>query len=336
MQHTQQRSWLLIVLMLLALLLVTAYFSLTLGGLHLSFREIADAIVNPDDSMEYVILTRIRLPRLLLGLGVGGALSLAGVILQGIYHNPLVEPYTLGISGGASLGVALAIVLGLPAAFGHVALPLSGFLGAVPIIFLIYFMGTRQNQIRIQSMLLTGVMISFITSSAIMLLMATTTSENLHGILFWTMGSLDEPNSNLIITVCATAVFGLALSYLFIQPLNAMRMGTEKASHVGINTDRSIRILFLTASLLTGVSVSVAGVIGFVGLIIPHIMRQLVGTDYRILLVSSFFGGGIFLMLSDLLARTVISPNELPVGVITGIIGGSVFIYILSRSKTIK
>jgi iron complex transport system permease protein len=283
--------------------------------------------------MEYTILSRIRLPRILLGIAVGGSLSLSGILLQGVYRNPLVEPYTLGISGGASLGVAFAIVFSLQQLIGSFVLPVSGFIGAFLIIFLVYTISSRKGRINIQSMLLTGVMVSFIASSAMMLLMAITSTENLHGIIFWIMGSLDEPDMSLIYFTLILSLVSLVLSYLFVQPLNALRLGEEKAKHLGINTDATIKLLFLLASLLAGVSVAVAGVIGFVGLIIPHLMRLLVGSDYRILLVSSFLSGSVFLVLSDVIARTIISPNELPIGVITGIAGGIVFLLMMSRSS---
>ena len=283
--------------------------------------------------MEYTILSQIRIPRVLLGIAVGGSLSLAGILLQGIYRNPLVEPYTMGISGGASLGVAFAIVFSLHQILGSFVLPLAGFIGSFLIIFLVYTISTRSGRINIQTMLLTGVMISFIASSSMMFLMAITSSENLYGIIFWIMGSLDEPDISLIYITLITAIASLFASYLFVQPLNALRLGEEKAKHLGINTDVAIKLLFLLASLLAGVCVAVAGVIGFVGLIIPHLMRLLVGSDYRILLVSSFLSGSIFLVLSDVIARTIISPNELPIGVITGIVGGIVFLLMMSRSS---
>jgi iron complex transport system permease protein len=228
--------------------------------------------------------------------------------------------------------VAFAIVFGLHQSIGSFVLPLSGFSGAFLIIFLVYSISSRHGRINIQSMLLTGVMISFIASSSMMLLMAITSAENLHGIIFWIMGSLDEPDMSLIYVALVMAFASLAVSYLFVQPLNALRLGEEKAKHLGINTDTTIKLLFLMASMLAGVCVAVAGVIGFVGLIIPHLMRLLVGSDYRILLVSSFVSGSIFLVLSDVIARTIISPNELPIGVITGIAGGIVFLLMMSRS----
>ncbi len=321
---------------LLILLAVVVFFSLSSVEISLSVNELLGLLINQPESMEYTILSQIRLPRILLGIAVGGALSLSGILLQGVYRNPLVEPYTLGISGGASLGVALAIVFGLHQLIGSFVLPLAGFSGAFLIIFIVYSISTRKGRINIQTMLLTGVMISFIASSSMMLLMAVTNSENLHGIIFWIMGSLDEPDRSLIYFTMILALTLLLLSYLFVQPLNALRLGEEKAKHLGINTDTAIKLLFLMASLLAGVCVAVAGVIGFVGLIIPHLMRLLFGSDYRILLLSSFLSGSIFLVLSDLIARTIISPNELPIGVITGIAGGIVFLIMMSRSSILS
>ena len=279
------------------------------------------------------IVQQIRLPRVYLGIAVGGCLSLSGVILQGIYRNPLVEPFTLGISGGAALGVAITFLLGLQFVLGSIMLPIAGFIGAFVTIFLVYILSVKQGRIRIQSMLLIGVMISFIASSAMMLLMAISTAENLHGIVFWIMGSLDEPNRFLVYLNLGVALLGLLLSYLFIQPLNALRLGEDKARHLGINTETSIRLLFIIASLMAGISVAVAGVIGFVGLVIPHVIRMFVGSDYRVLLIASFLGGSTFILICDALARVLIMPNELPIGVVTGIVGGIAFVAILSRSS---
>lgn len=324
-------------MLLLALLLVSAIAGLSVGELKLSLLDVWHMLIKGNEnSMEYLLISQVRLPRVILGIAVGGSLSLAGVILQGIYRNPLVEPFTLGISGGASLGVAFTIVLGLHSAFGSFMLPLSGFIGAFSVILLVYVLSTRKASVNIQSMLLTGVMISFIASSAMMFLMAITSSDNLHGIVFWIMGSLDEPDLTLIYFTLVVGIIVLLISYLFVQPLNALRLGEEKAMHLGINTNLVIKLMFLLASLLAGICVSVAGVIGFVGLIIPHILRLILGYDYRILLISSFLLGGIFLVLSDIVARSIISPNELPIGVITGIAGGLVFLMLMGqkRSKT--
>jgi iron complex transport system permease protein len=312
-------------------LFVSVIISLAVGEVHFSIFDFPKILSNPS-TMEYGILSHIRFPRTLLAVAIGGGLSLSGVILQGIYRNPLVEPYTLGISGGASVGVTLAMVTGLNA-ISSISLPASGFAGAFATIFIVYTLSIKRGAVSIERMLLTGVMISFISSSLVMFIMSITTIEHIHGILFWTMGSLDETNTFIVNCLLILSVLMLCISYIFATPLNALRAGDTKARNLGINAPVTIRLLFLVTSLLTGSCIAVAGVIGFVGLIIPHITRYFVGTDYRILLVSSFINGGIFLIWCDIIARTIIAPNELPIGVITGIFGGIAFIFIISNSK---
>jgi len=324
-------KWGLWVLSFILLTIVIIAYALSRGEINISLTQIPDILLNGKGSVEYTILRDIRIPRVFLGLSVGGALSLAGVILQGIYRNPLVEPYTLGISGGAALGVSFTIVAGLNYSIGAIMLPASGFVGALVTVLMVYFLSVRKGKISTQNMLLIGVMVSFIASSAMMFIMSTTSNDNLHNIVFWVMGSLDESNEKLIGTSGIIAICGLCASYLFIHTLNALRLGEDKARHLGINTDLSIKLLFVIASILTGMCVSVAGVIGFVGLIIPQFVRILVGPDFRILLISSFLTGGGFIVFCDTIARTIIAPNELPIGVITGIIGGISFIFILSH-----
>lgn len=325
--------WSVWVLVLFCLLLATVFFSFCAGPVDMSLKKILKVIFEGRGSSEYSILFDIRLPRIILGFAIGGALSLAGVILQGMFRNPLVEPYTLGISGGAAVGVCLNIVLGLSRGLGIISLPVCGFLGAILVILLVYALSIRKGILKTQGLLLTGVMISFISSSLIMLIMSVSHTEDLHGIVFWVMGSLGEPNWLLIKLALGVTVFGLVVSYLFCLDLNAFSLGEEEAIHLGVNVERTKRLLFIIASLLTGFSVSVAGIIGFVGLVVPHFVRIFVGRDYRILLISSFLCGAIFLIFCDSLARIIIAPLELPVGVITGILGGSLFIYTLSKKQ---
>lgn len=329
----EQKQWIWSLYVLLLLVGVVTVFMLSLGMGEIPIR-IGDLphILSEKDSVEYGVLAYIRIPRTLLGLTIGGSLSLAGTILQGIYRNPLVEPYTLGISGGASLGITFAIVAGIHL-INILFLPLAGFIGAFATIFLVYTLSLGKGGLSINRMLLIGVMISFIASSLMMFLMSITSTDNVHGIIFWMMGSLNEPNSTLITVMVILSLFCLILSYLFVMPLNALRLGEEKAKHLGFNANSVVRVLFIITSLLTGACIAVAGIIGFVGLVIPHIVRLWVGTDYRILLITSFLSGGIFLILCDVMARTIISPNELPIGVITGILGGVLFILLLSRSR---
>ena len=324
-------GWLLFGLGLLAALLCAMLYSVSTGEVSIALSDIPQ-ILSSKEGMEYFVLTQIRMPRIVLAIAVGGSLGLTGSILQGIYRNPLVEPYTLGISGGASLGVAIVIVLGLHAV-SMIMLPLAGFVGALATIFLVYTLSIRKGSLDINRMLLIGVMISFVASSAMMFLMSISTAEDLHSIVFWIMGSLDEPNTQLVRLMLGVSLFGLCVTYLFARPLNALQLGQSKAEHLGINASTAIRILFVVSSLMAGICVAVAGVIGFVGLIIPHLVRIIIGSDFRISLIGSFLGGGLFLVVSDVVARTIIAPNELPIGVITGIVGGLIFMVVLSNMR---
>lgn len=327
--------WTIAILVLGGILACACVLSLCVGSAGIPITKIPSIILQGKGTIEHTILFDVRLPRILLGLAVGGALSLAGVMLQGMFRNPLVEPYTLGISGGAALGVCLSIVLRLGARFGVWSLPVSGFLGAGTAILSVYFLSTRKYVLNIRDLLLTGVMISFICSSLVMLLMAVSRVEDLHGIIFWIMGSLEEPNPLLIRLAIVVSFSSLGISYFFCLDLNALSLGEEEAVHLGVNVESTKRLLFLLASVVTGLSVSVAGVIGFVGLVVPHFMRLFLGSDHRILLAASFLCGGAFLVFCDTLARTIIAPMELPVGVITGILGGILFVYALSKKKSI-
>jgi iron complex transport system permease protein len=323
--------WLGWVFFLATLLVIVGLFSIGVGAVHIPLQKVLLIFMKGRGTPEYAILFAVRLPRIILGLAVGGGLAIAGVVLQGMFRNPLVEPYTLGISGGAALGVALHIVIGSPVELGLFSLPASGFLGGVGVMTAVYILGTRGGAIKLSRLLLIGVMVSFIASSLIMLIMAMTRVEDLHGIIFWIMGSLQEPNASLIRIILVISVGGLIASLLFAVDLNALSLGEEEAFHLGVKVERLKKVLFLVASFLTGCCVSVTGIIGFVGLVVPHLMRLFVGGDHRILLVTSYLLGAIFLILCDTVARVVMAPVELPVGVITGLFGGSLFIYALSR-----
>lgn len=328
-------SWLSLIAFLITILFGVSLLSLCTGSAAIPLKNIWSIALFGKGTTEYSILFDLRLPRIILGFAVGGGLSLAGVILQGLFRNSLVEPYTLGISGGAALGVALSIILGWHSTLGLLILPISGFSGAGIIVIALYILSMRRGRMRMQGLLLMGVMISFISSSLIMLIMSVSRAETFQQIIFWMMGCLEESNWSLIRLAVYISLFGLLISFFFAIPLNALSLGEEEALHLGVDIEKSKRILFLIASLLTGFSVSVAGVIGFVGLVIPHLLRLFVGQDHRILLITSFLVGGSFLILCDTLARTIISPCELPVGVITGIFGGSLFIYLLNKKVTL-
>ena len=323
--------WTTAILILGGLLAGVGIISLCLGSANIPLAKLFPAFMREGNTIERTILWEIRLPRIFLGIAVGGALSLAGVILQGMFRNPLVEPYTIGISGGAALGVCLAILLRLGKSFGVWSLPVAGSLGAAATIFAVYFLSSGKRGLNIRNLLLIGIMVSFICSSLITLIMAISKVEDLHGIIFWAMGSLEQPNPLLVKIALVVSVVALVVSYFFCLELNALALGEEEALHLGVSVENVKRLLFILASVLTGLSVSVAGIIGFVGLVVPHFMRLFLGGDHRIILLSSWLCGGIFLVFCDTLARTVISPTELPVGVVTGLLGGIIFVYVLCR-----
>ena len=337
----KMKRWIGWLIVLMILLLVISFLSLMIGPVRIPLTKSISLLVQKlcfwksyplENIPAAVILFKIRIPRLILGMVVGAALSSAGVILQGMFRNPLVEPYTLGISGGAAAAVGLVIVAGLSGTLTQI-IPLAGFAGAIGAAILVYFIASSGGRLTIPTLLLTGVIVSFLSSSLIMLLMSLAKGEELHGIMFWIMGNLQETNLSFIITVSLIILTGIFISFLFARDLNALVLGEEEATHLGIEVERTKKILFILASLLTGVAVSASGVIGFVGLMIPHLIRGVVDADHRFLLPASALLGASFLVGADLIARTIISPRELPVGVITGIIGGIIFIYIIRKRK---
>jgi len=335
------KRWIGWLIILVILLLGISFLSLTIGPVRIPLTKTISLLTQKlcfwksyplENTPAAVILFKIRIPRLILGMVVGAALSSAGVILQGMFRNPLVEPYTLGISGGAAAAVGLVIITGLSGTFPQIV-PLAGFTGAIGATILVYSIASSGGRLTIPTLLLTGVIVSFLSSSLIMLLMSLAKGEELHGIMFWIMGNLQETNFSFIITVSLILLTGIFISFLFARDLNALVLGEEEATHLGIEVERTKKILFILASLLTGVAVSASGVIGFVGLMIPHLIRGIIDADHRFLLPASALFGASFLVGADLIARTVISPRELPVGVITGIIGGIIFIYIIRKRK---
>lgn len=323
-------KWWIVLGLLLLLVILSALLSLTLGEMAIDLSRLSEW--RAADTIEYRVVRYIRLPRTLLALSVGGSLSLAGCLLQGVFRNPLVEPYTLGLSGGASLGVALSIILGL-SSLSEVSMPISGFLGSLAVILVIYVLSLRKRDFSVGKMLLIGVMISFVTSSAVLFIEAIARPEKLQRIILWSMGSLSQSEPTMVYGMSILSILLLVGCCLFATPLNALRLGLSGASHLGVDSRRVVRYLFVLASIATGCSIAVSGVIGFVGLVIPHTMRLIVGDDYRIVLPASFLSGGLFLLLCDMVARTIIAPSELPVGVITGIIGGILFILMLIRPR---
>ncbi len=321
-------------IVLLVLFIGSFLLSLAFGGSRLSLSSLVTAIFYPArDSIAATIVWQLRVPRYFLGVLVGAGLAVAGCVFQGLLRNPLAEPYTLGISGGAALGATLAIVFGLPGVFGQITLPLAAFLGAFLSLSLTYAVATRWR-FSIPTLILGGVIMSFLFSSLVLLILSVADTDKVHGTIIWLMGDLSATETGMARAAAFPIVGGIVIMMLLAQQLNILTLGEEKATYLGLNTESLRKIFFLAASLITGACVAVSGLIGFVGLVVPHFLRRLVGPNHRTLIPVSALGGAIFLPLCDTIARTIIAPLELPVGVITGIAGGLIFISLIVTTKS--
>jgi iron complex transport system permease protein len=284
-------------------------------------------IVIPD--MEKTILFSIRLPRIIFAGLVGAALAAAGVVFQGLLRNPLADPYILGISGGSAVGAIIAIITGVSALpFGT---PGLSFLGALLTIILVYGIARTNRELQSNTLLLAGVIVNAFFAAVIMFLVSVSSNTNLHSIMFWLMGDLSLVVGDDIPVIALFLVAGFVVIYVYARHLNLIVTGEETAMQLGVDVEKTKKVLFLVASLVTAAAVSVSGIIGFVGLIIPHIMRMLLGSDHRMLLPASLLFGASFLVVADTVARTIMAPAELPVGVITALCGAPYFIYLLRR-----
>lgn len=276
----------------------------------------------------------LRLSRIILAAVAGASLAVVGAILQGLFKNPLADPYVLGISSGAGLGAVLAIVFGLSTVIGGVlSLPFFAFLGGIFTTFFVYFLSKKASRVGTEDLLLSGVIMAAILSSFIMFFVSVIETEGLHSALWWLLGNTQIYDMRLLAAVCAISIFGIAISLLLARNLNIMSLGEEEAIAMGLNVEHIKLVFFIIASLITAAVVSACGLIGFVGLIIPHITRRLVGPDHRQLIPASALCGAVFLILCDIIARRIMAPLELPIGVITAIAGGPFFILLLKRAR---
>ncbi|MHB8781058.1 MAG: FecCD family ABC transporter permease [Candidatus Geothermincolia bacterium] len=284
-----------------------------------------------DPTVETIIIS-VRLPRVVLALLVGMALALAGTIFQGLFRNPMADPGIVGSSQGGALGATLAFFFGIEFYWGGLsAVPLFAFAGALGAVLLLYLLARTGGTVPVTSLLLVGFALSSFIASIVTLLMVVS-KDRLPNIFFWLMGGLGTSNWSRVTAILPFIVAGIAISVFFTRDLNLMLLGEARAAQLGLSVERTKLLMLMTASLLVGAAVSVSGIIGFVGLMTPHIVRLLTGPDHRYLVPGSLLGGGLFLVLADLLARTVIAPNELPVGIVTAFFGAPFFIYLL-RSK---
>ncbi|WP_350342817.1 iron chelate uptake ABC transporter family permease subunit [Proteinivorax tanatarense] len=279
------------------------------------------------------IIWQIRLPRIVLAGLVGMSLSVVGATFQGMFKNPMADPYVVGVSSGAALGATIAIVIGIEKTFAGIGLiNLMAFLGAIATVLVVYNIARVGTKVPVTALLLAGIAISAMLSSIISVMMIFN-RDKIESIVFWVMGSVAAASWQQVITLLPVVIIGSILVYFYAKDLNLIMVGEESAKTLGVETDKTKKILLVTSSLMIAFTVSVSGIIGFVGLIVPHGVRMLLGPDHRILIPFSALGGAIFLIISDTLARTLVSPTEIPVGAVTAIFGSPYFLYLLYKTK---
>jgi iron complex transport system permease protein len=314
-------------------LALVAAISLAVGPAALSPGQVVAALLGRDAGAGAAadIVLRVRLPRALLAMAVGAALSVSGVLFQALLRNPLADPFVLGVSGGAALGGILALSLGGALGFGYAAVTPAAFAGAIATTLLLYAVAGSRGRVSATQLLLTGVVFNAFASAAIVFLTSLAGLSEGANIFLWLIGSLSASRAGLSVWVVGFLAAGLACAVPLARGLNLLALGEDSAAQLGVDVARLQRVLLLATSLMVGAAVSVAGLIGFVGLIIPHLLRLLFGPDHRLLVPAAALGGAAFLLLCDTVARTLLGGRELPVGAITAIAGGPLFLWMLRR-----
>jgi iron complex transport system permease protein len=334
-----------IYLTLSLLLVVAIVLSAGTGAVYLSFREISaliahkafgSGIVNP---VHEGLFFQIRLPRTILCLFVGAALSVSGALMQSLFRNPIVEPGLVGTSAGSALGAALFIVLGSNSFFSHLSfmgellMPVCAFLGGLVATVIVYYFSASLNRVNISVMILAGIAVNAIANGATGFLAYIARDPQARSITFWNLGSFAGANWTAVAFAGASTIVGFFLSLRFAKSLNALQLGDTEAGYLGVNTERLKISIILINTLLVSIATSLVGIIAFVGLIIPHLLRLMKGSDNRYLIIGSALLGAIVLCITDMVCRVVIAPAEMPIGIITAFIGAPVFLWLLNRMK---
>lgn len=316
---------------LILLLIICGIFGVSVGSSGWNIKEALLVLTGHGDpaSIANTIIWQIRLPRVILAAAVGATLSLGGLVFQALLRNPLAEPYILGISGGSAIGAIIGMLAGF-SPFPGVAL--SAFMGSMIVLLLVLSLASRQSTLGKDSLLLGGVMMNAFCGAVIMFLISITQTSEVHQILFWLMGdftlsSIDRLPILIAVLPCFFIIFLLA------RPMNLLLMGRDSASTMGVNVPAVTMALLLATSFMVSIVVCQSGLVGFVGLVIPHIFRLILGPDHRLLVPSCLLGGGSYLIICDLLARTLPSEGEMPVGIITALVGAPLFIFLLWRAR---
>lgn len=296
--------------------------------------SLTKAFSNPSASfnIDYEILIRVRLPRIILAAIVGAALACSGVVFQGLLRNPLADPYILGVSSGAGLGAMIAVIAGLNATIlGRSPIAACAFIGALLTVWLVWTIGRLTGKSHVTGLLLAGVVVNAFFSAVIMFLTSIAKSDQVFSTIFWLMGNMTEENFLVLWLNAGLIITGVIALFLLAPKLNAISFGTDDAQSMGVNTKTTQALAFAIAAMITAIAVSLSGLIGFVGLIVPHSVRLIFGPDHRRLIPLSSLLGAIFLIVADTIARVIVAPAQLPVGVVTALIGGPFFLLLLIK-----
>jgi cobalamin transport system permease protein len=305
---------------------------ISMGSTDIGIKDVFQNLLGTKEpeSMLYTIIWQIRFPRVLLAALVGAALSLGGLVFQALLRNPLAEPYILGISGGSAIGAIIGILMGFSRFPG---VSLTAFTGSIATLLLILAMSSGQTILKKDALLLSGVMVNAFCGAVIMFLVSMTQDSRLHNIIFWLMGDLSMVDMKHVGILAATLLPCFFLVFWLSNPMNLLLMGKEMAQTLGVNIKAITFTLLVVTSFMVSATVSYCGLVGFVGLVMPHLLRLVFGPDHRVLVPACVFGGGTYMVFCDLLARTLPEQGEMPAGVITAIIGAPLFIYLLKRSS---
>jgi len=323
------------------LLIILSLYSLTIGAIPITGLDVIYSLIGQQqDFQTALVVNEIRLPRLILGIIVGAGLAVAGAAMQGLFRNPLADPGLVGVSSGAALAAVIVIVLG--AGFlsqyvifwGYFALPIAAFAGGGFVTWLIYKIATKNGRTDVGLMLLTGIAIGAIAGAATGLLTYFATDSELRSLTFWSMGSIASASWQDISISAGPILISVIVLPFFARALNAFLMGEEVSSHMGFNVKQLKVIVIVLTALAVGAAVSVSGMIGFVGLVAPHLVRILLGPDHRWLLPGSAILGAILVLGSDMVARTILSPAELPIGIVMSALGGPFFLWLLIQRRS--
>ena len=322
-----------IVIIVTAVLLFVSVFPALLVGTKLGFFDLFGLLMGDGAAVDVYIVQNLQLPRMLCAALIGAALSVSGLAMQGLFRNPMASPSVLGVSSGAAFGASLAMGFGIGTMFGSFAVPAMAFVFCFGTMFLVYMLARTSGGVSVAMLLLAGIAVGAFFNGMVSVVQYVADDKALPDIVFWLMGRLWGCGWESFKLALIPIVVGIMLIWMSARELNLISLGEEQAENLGVNVKRTRIILLVGSSLAVAGAVSISGIIGFVGLIIPHIFRMIVGPNHKILVPLSVIGGAAFLIVMDVIARFVISPNELPIGILTALLGAPFFIYIMRTKK---